>query len=156
MVVAIDQFEEIFTLCQDDEQQHAFIDALVEAAWDPERRCTVLIVLRADFFGRLAAFAELAELVGSDHVLLGPMSGRELRSAIEGPAERAGLEVEPGLVEALVGDVGGRAGRVPLLSTALLDLWQQRHGRALQLAAYERMGRVGAPWQATPRLPTGA
>jgi WD40 repeat protein/DNA-binding SARP family transcriptional activator len=142
MVVAIDQFEEIFTLCQDDEQRRAFIDALVEAAWDPERRCALLIVLRADFFGRLAAFPELAELVGAGHLLLGPMNGRELRSAIEGPAGRAGLEVEPGLVEALVGDVGRAPGGLPLLSTALLDLWQQRHGRSLQLAAYERMGRV--------------
>jgi WD40 repeat protein/DNA-binding SARP family transcriptional activator/energy-coupling factor transporter ATP-binding protein EcfA2 len=142
IVIAIDQFEEVFTLCEDERERRAFIDALVEAAWDPERRCALLLVLRADFFGRLGEFPDLAELVGAGHVLLGPMNGRELRSAIEGPAERAGLLVEPGLVEALVGDVAGEPGGLPLLSTALVDLWEQRQGRSLQLEAYERMGRV--------------
>jgi WD40 repeat protein/DNA-binding SARP family transcriptional activator len=142
MVVAVDQFEEVFTVCTDDGERHAFIDALVESAWDPERRCVVLLALRADFFGRLAVFPELAELVGANHVLLGPMSSGELRCAIEGPAERGDLVVEPALVEALVADVVGEPGGLPLLSTALLDLWQQREERSLQLGAYERMGGV--------------
>ena len=142
IVVAVDQFEEVFTQCEDEEERRAFIDSLVEAAWDPERRCAVLLVLRADFFGRLGEFPDLAELVGAGHVLLGPMNGRELRSAIDGPAKRAGLIAEPGLVEALVDDVAGEPGGLPLLSTALLDLWQQRQGRSLQLEVYEHMGRV--------------
>ena len=142
LVVAIDQFEEVFTVCRDDEERHAFIDALVESAWDPERRCVVLLALRADFFGRLAVFPELAELAGANHVLLGPMSSGELRRVIEGPAERADLVVEPALAEALVADVVGEPGGLPLLSTALLDLWQQREERSLQLQAYERMGGV--------------
>ena len=70
------------------------------------------------------------------------MSSGELRRVIEGPAERADLVVEPALVEALVGDVVGEPGGLPLLSTALLDLWQQREERTLQLRAYERMGGV--------------
>jgi WD40 repeat protein/DNA-binding SARP family transcriptional activator len=142
LVVAVDQFEEVFTVCTDDEERQTFIDALVESAWDPERRCVVLLALRADFFGRLAVFSDLAELVGANHVLLGPLSGSELRRAIEGPAERADLVVEPALVEGLVADVAGEPGGLPLLSTALLDLWQQREGRSLQLRAYERMGGV--------------
>jgi DNA-binding SARP family transcriptional activator/WD40 repeat protein len=142
IVVAVDQLEELFTLCEDQQERRAFIGALVEAAWDPERRCAVLLVLRGDFFGRLGEFPDLAELVGAGHALLGPMNGRELRSAVEGPATRAGLLVEPGLVEALVDDVAGQPGGLPLLSTALLDLWQQRQGRSLQLEVYERMGRV--------------
>ena len=128
LVIAVDQFEELFAPSVGEDERRAFVDALVEAAWDPERRAVVLLALRADFFGHLASYVELADLVGPNHVLLGPMSAAELRRAIEGPAERVGLEVEPALVDALVDDVAGETGGLPLLSTALLDLWRERDG----------------------------
>jgi WD40 repeat protein/DNA-binding SARP family transcriptional activator len=144
LVLAVDQFEELFAASVGEDERRSFVDALVEAAWDSERRALILIALRADFFGRLAPYIELADLVGPNHVLLGPMSAGELRRAIEGPAKRTGLEVEPALVDALVDDVAGEAGGLPLLSTALLDLWRERDGRSLTLAAYERTGGVRA------------
>ena len=142
IVLAVDQFEELFSPAITEETRRAFVDALVDAAWDPERRALILIALRADFFGQLAPYVELADLVGPNHALLGPMSTSELRRAIEGPAERTGLAVEPALVDQLVDDVAGEAGGLPLLSTALRDLWHERDGRALTVAAYERTGGV--------------
>jgi WD40 repeat protein/DNA-binding SARP family transcriptional activator len=141
-VLAVDQFEELFASTVAEDERRLFIDALVDAAWDPERRTVVLIALRADFFGHLARYVELADLVGPNHVLLGPMTVGELRRAIERPAERTGLQVEPALVDKLIDDVAGEAGGLPLLSTALLDLWRERDGRTLTLAAYERTGGV--------------
>ena len=70
------------------------------------------------------------------------MSREELRRAIERPAERVGLSVDPELVEALLTDVEGQPGALPLLSTALLELWRQRDGRRLRLVAYARSGGV--------------
>src|SRR4051794_2465818 len=142
LVVAVDQLEEVFTPAVAEDERRAFIDELVEAAWDPDRRATVVVALRADFFGRVAPYVELADLIGANHVLLGPMARSELRRAIGGPAARAGLEVEPELVDALVDDVAGEAGGLPLLSTALLDLWLEREGASLTLASYERTGGV--------------
>jgi WD40 repeat protein/DNA-binding SARP family transcriptional activator len=142
LVLAVDQFEELFAGPFPEPERRALVDALVEAAWDPEGRAVVLLALRADFFGRLASYPELADLVGPNHVLLGPMSTGELRRAIEGPAEQTGLSVEPALVDALVDDVAGEPGGLPLLSTALLDLWRVREGTSLTLAAYERTGGV--------------
>jgi WD40 repeat protein/DNA-binding SARP family transcriptional activator len=142
LVLAVDQFEELFAVSVTEDERSEFVDALVEAAWDPERHVLILIALRADFFGRLAPYVELADLVGPNCVLLRPMSASELRHAIQGPAERTGLELEPALVDALVDDVAGEAGGLPLLSTALLDLWREREGRSLTLAAYERTGGV--------------
>ena len=141
-VLAVDQFEELFASAIGEEERHAFVEALVETAWDPERRTVVLIALRADFFGHLAPYVELADLVGAHQVLLGPLTTAELRRAIEGPAERTGLEVEPALVDALVDDVAGEPGGLPLLSTALVDVWREREGSTLTLAAYERSGGV--------------
>jgi WD40 repeat protein/DNA-binding SARP family transcriptional activator len=142
LVLAVDQFEELFVESVAENERRRFIDRLVEAAWDADRRLLVVIALRADFFGRLAAYIELADLVGPNHVLLGPMSPTELRRAIQGPAERTGLEVEPALVDALVDEVAGEAGGLPLLSTALLDLWRERDDHSLTLDAYARTGGV--------------
>ena len=142
LVLAVDQLEELFAPSVVEDDRRAFVDALVDAAWDPERRALILVALRADFFGQLAPYVELADLVGPNHVLLGPMSAAELRRAIEKPAERVGLEVEPTLVDALVDDVAGETGGLPLLSTALLDLWRERDGRSLTLSTYQRKGGV--------------
>lgn len=141
-VFAVDQLEELFAADLTEEQRAAFVTGLVETAWDPERRALVIIALRADFFVQLARYPELADLVGPNHVLLGPMSTSELRRTIEGPSERVGLEVEPELVDTLVDDVAGEPGGLPLLSTALVDLWEERDGRRLPLAAYARSGGV--------------
>ncbi|HEY7422004.1 MAG TPA: BTAD domain-containing putative transcriptional regulator [Gaiellaceae bacterium] len=142
LVLAIDQFEEAFAGGVDPGERGAFFADLVDASWDPERRAVILLALRADFFGRLASYVELADLVGTNHVLLGPMSPAELRRAIEGPAERVGLSVEPALVDVLVQEVGGAPGGLPLLSAALVDLWRERSGSSLTLEAYERTGGV--------------
>ena len=141
-VFAVDQFEELFAAEVTEEQRSAFVTALVETAWDPERRALVIIAVRADFFVHLARYPELADLVGPNHVLLGPMSTGELRRTIEGPSQRVGLEVEPELVDTLVDDVAGEPGALPLLSTALVDLWEERDERTLTLAAYARSGGV--------------
>jgi WD40 repeat protein/DNA-binding SARP family transcriptional activator len=141
-IVAVDQFEETFTACRDESERAAFVDALVVAARDPRRRALVLVAVRADFYGRCAAYPELARLLSANHVLVGAMRRPELRRAIELPAQEAGLRVEPELADALIADVEGEPGGLPLLSTALLELWQHRDGRVLRISAYEHAGGV--------------
>ena len=142
LVVAVDQFEELFTACRDEPERAAFVDALVTHARDPRGRAIVLVAIRADFYGRCGAYPELSRLLGANHVLVGPMHRDELRRAIELPARRAGLHVEPDLVDALIADVQGEPGALPLLSTSLLELWQHRDGRTLRLSAYSQAGGV--------------
>ena len=142
LVIAVDQFEEAFTACGDEGERSAFVDALVALARDSRRRALVLVAVRADFYGRCAAYPELARLLGANHVLVGSMGRDELHRAIELPARRVGLRVEPGLVDALIADVEGEPGALPLLSTSLLELWQRRDGRVLRLSTYEQVGGV--------------
>jgi hypothetical protein len=106
------------------------------------RQTLVLIAVRADFYGHIAAYPELSRLAGDNHVLVGPMRRDELRRAIELPAQRAGLRVDPELADALVADVAHEPGALPLLSSSLLELWQRRDGRRLRMAAYEQAGGV--------------
>jgi WD40 repeat protein/DNA-binding SARP family transcriptional activator len=138
-VLAVDQFEEVFTACRDESQRTRFIDELVRLA---RGNGVIVLAIRADQYGRCAEYPELSNLLAANQVLVGAMGRDELLRAVEFPAERAGLRVDAALSRALVDDVQGEPGALPLLSTALLELWQQREGRRLTNAAYERAGGV--------------
>jgi WD40 repeat protein/DNA-binding SARP family transcriptional activator len=141
-VLAVDQFEETFTACADDAERTAFLDALTDAALSPDGTVTILLAVRADYYGRCAEHRDLATLLSSSQILVGPMNEDELRRAIELPAERADLTVAPELTDALVRDSVGQPGGLPLLSTALLELWTRRRDRALGFDDYLRTGGV--------------
>ena len=142
LVVAVDQLEELFTLCEQEEERAAFLEQLAAAGRDHERRALVVVSLRADFYGRFASYSRFARLLSVSHVLVGSMDRDELARAIEQPAARAGLELEPGLAYALISDVDGEAGGLPLLSTTLLELWRARDGRVLRYDTYRASGGV--------------
>jgi WD40 repeat protein len=140
--LVIDQLEEVFTTCQDDEERTTFLEALAETALDSDRLGVVVVALRADFYGRCGVYPRFRELLSTNHVLIGPMEPDELARAIELPAHRADLEIDSPLVEALVRDVAGEPGGLPLLSTALLELWRRREGRRLSHDVYRNSGGV--------------
>jgi WD40 repeat protein/DNA-binding SARP family transcriptional activator len=142
LVVAVDQLEELFTVCGREDERGRFLEQLASAAADTERRMLIVVALRADFYGRCATYTGFAELLSSSHVLVGPMRPEELARAIELPAARAGLDVERALVDDLVADVAGEPGGLPLLSTMLLELWRVRDGRVLKAERYAASGGV--------------
>jgi WD40 repeat protein/DNA-binding SARP family transcriptional activator/class 3 adenylate cyclase len=139
-VVFVDQFEETFTAGADHSEQEEFVGRLLDLVDQPET--AVVLAVRADHLGRCATFPELADRLTSNDVLVGPMRDSELRRAVELPALRAGLEIEPGLVEVIVADVAGRAGALPLLSTSLAETWERREAHTLTLAGYRAAGGV--------------
>jgi WD40 repeat protein/DNA-binding SARP family transcriptional activator len=142
IVLAVDQLEEAFTVCCDTEARAVFLDTLVRAALDPDRRAAVIVALRVDFYGRCSEHPRFAELLSANHVLVGPMERGDLVRAIELPSSRAELELERPLVETLVSDVAEEPGGLPLLSTALLELWRHRDGRVLRYESYRSSGGV--------------
>jgi WD40 repeat protein len=141
LVLVVDQFEEVFTTCRDEGERSAFLAALTEAAW-ADSHVTVVVAIRADYYGHCTAAPRLASLLAANHVVVGPMRQDELRRTIDLPAHRAGLRLERGLSATLVDEVANQPGGLPLLSCALLESWQHRHGRTLTLAAYHQAGGV--------------
>jgi WD40 repeat protein/class 3 adenylate cyclase len=138
-VVVIDQFEELFTICADESERGAFVERLVSLASEPEQ-FAVVIGLRGDFYGHCAAYPEFARLVAANQVLVGPMTGDDLKRAIELPGRRAGVRVEAALVDTLVAEVGEEPGALPLLSTALVELWFDQSDGRLRLTSHEQLG----------------
>jgi WD40 repeat protein len=142
VVWVVDQFEEIFTLCQDERERAQFIANLLYAAFIPNGRIAVLLTLRADFYQKCATYPELSARISEQQFLVSPMDEENLKQAIEEPAWHTGLEFEPGLVETILNDVESQPGALPLLEHALLELWERRRGNLLTLEAYRESGGV--------------
>ncbi len=142
LVLLVDQFEEIFTLCHDEATRQAFLANLLYAAREASGQTVVLLTIRADFYGKCATYPDLAKALSEHQELVGPMTDDELRMAIERPAQQAGCQFEPGLVALLLRDVQNQPGSLPLLQYTLRELWDQQEKRRLTRAAYEALGRV--------------
>jgi DNA-binding SARP family transcriptional activator/WD40 repeat protein len=148
-VVLVDQAEEAFALCDDEDEREQFFAALVAHT----ERGRVVLALRADHTGDLTAIPGLAVLVEQGLFLLGPMSADSLRQAIETPARQHGLVLEHGLTDLLVREIEGEPGALPLLSHALRETWLRHAGRTLTVAGYQASGGVrGAVAQSAESL----
>src|SRR5258707_15347662 len=119
LLLVIDQFEELFTLLPDENIRTHFIDNILSAVTDPRSRVRVIVTLRADFYDKPLLYPRLAELVRSNTEVVVPLTSQELERAVAGPAERIGLQFEPGLVATIINDVGAQPGALPLLQYAL-------------------------------------
>lgn len=134
----IDQCEELFSLCEDSEEQQEFLRALTAEAANR----TVVVALRADHLADLATHPGFSRLVERGMYLIGGLDEEGLRTAVETPARQAGLLIEPGLVDLLVHEVGNDPGALPLMSHALQETWKRREGSTLTVAGYRASGGI--------------
>ncbi|MFG3054030.1 helix-turn-helix domain-containing protein [Kitasatospora sp. NPDC048239] len=144
----VDQAEELFTLCPDPGRRRDFLDALCREA-GPDGSRLVVLGVRADLYGHCLAHEGLLRAVRHGQLALGPMTAAELGEAITAPARTARLELEPGLLDLVLTDLGlddarpadaYDPGALPLLAHTLRAVWQQRAGRSLTLAGYRAIG----------------
>jgi WD40 repeat protein/DNA-binding SARP family transcriptional activator len=153
LLLVVDQFEELYTLCPEAEMRRRFVDVLL-AAVEPsgvakeslgaarDAPLVLLLTMRADFMGQALAHRPFADALQEATVMLGPMNRDELRAAIEQPAEVQGAAFEAGLVDRILDDVGEEPGNLPLLEFALTLLWERHSQGWLTHAGYEAIGRV--------------
>ncbi|MFC7496294.1 MULTISPECIES: BTAD domain-containing putative transcriptional regulator [unclassified Nocardioides] len=134
----VDQCEELFSLCEDAEEQQEFLRALTAEAANR----TVVIALRADHLADLAAHPGFSRLVERGMYLVGALDEEGLRTSVETPARQAGLLIEPGLVDLLVREVRNDPGALPLMSHALQETWKRREGSTLTVAGYRASGGI--------------
>jgi hypothetical protein len=139
VLLVIDQLEELFTQATAGERD-AFLTAL--RALRDERRCAVIVTLRADFFGALMESPLWPERIRDQlsRIEVGPLRGEALREAIASPARAAGVDVDPELIERLLADAASEPGTLPLLQETMVQLWNKRADQTLSLADYEALG----------------
>ena len=123
LILLVDQFEELYSLCDDGQERAAFIGNLLHAAREPRGQVSVVLTLRSDFLGAINQHPELARLIARHNVVVPVMGEDELRRAIEEPARRAGSAIDPGTVQLLLEQTRGREGALPLLEFVLTRIW---------------------------------
>ncbi|MDJ0925178.1 MAG: BTAD domain-containing putative transcriptional regulator [Acidimicrobiia bacterium] len=143
LLLVIDQFEELFTLVDDEQERARFLANLLTAIDDSHARVMVVLTLRADFYDRPLAYPEFGSRMGSGVVNVVPLAPDEFEAAAQGPARQAGVSFEPALLAALLTDVVGRPGGLPLFQYALTELFDRRVGDVLTLDSYAAIGGVG-------------
>ena len=142
LLLVVDQFEEAFILADDTSESAQFIEGLHAALIDPRSPLRVIVTLRADFYDRPLMIPGFSELMRQRTEVITPMAATELERAIVAPAQRVGLQVEPGLVAAMVAEVNEQPGALPMFQYALTELYDHRENHALTLAVYHDLGGV--------------
>jgi|GEM_PF-607862 len=150
LVLIVDQFEELITLCRDDAERERFLRLLACAIQQQPDAFRLIITLRTEFepqFSRTESL--LGDRWSSARYVVPPMDIDDLRHAIEGPASVRVLYFEPPeLVDELISEVYLTPGALPLLSFTLSELYiryvqSTREDRALTGDDYEKLGGVG-------------
>ena len=142
LLIVLDQFEEVFTLVDDEHERSHLLASLRAAAFEPGSRVRVVMTLRADFYDVPLSVPNFGDLLASRTEAITPMHSEELERAIVAPADRAGLVVEPRLLAEMITEVADRPGALPLLQYALTELAEGAKDDVLSLDSYRRIGRV--------------
>ncbi|WP_051799272.1 nSTAND1 domain-containing NTPase [Catenuloplanes japonicus] len=156
VLLVVDQLEVLLTPGSaggQDQDRHEVIDRLASIVGRPE--LTVLLIMRDDFYPRLAAMApELLEAIAAGLVNVpATLSIQDLRDIIIRPAEAVGVECQDDLAERIIADVlatdpGAVVSRqapvtvLPLLELTLEQVWQRRSEGRLTHEAFQRTGGV--------------
>ncbi len=141
LLLVIDQFEELFTICNQS-QREIFLNSLLTAIKTVEE-LTVIITLRADFLSYLLHTVEWGELLQQyPPQYITSMNREQLKSAIIKPAAFNGVKLENKLVDQLIDDVYHEAGYLPLLQFTLTELWKQQKKGWLTYEDYQTIGGV--------------
>jgi WD40 repeat protein/serine/threonine protein kinase len=142
LLIVIDSFEQIYTLTQDEAEREQFLMLLCETAWAEDVPVRVVVAMRADYYDRPLAHPEFSKLIQRRTQIVPPMTLAEVERAIVGPAERVGLTVERDFVNALIDDLRGQSGALPLMQYTLFESFKFREGRKLTLNAYHQTGGI--------------
>ena len=140
VVLFIDQFEEVFTLCRDEAVRQALVQNLINFVQSKQTQNRLILTMRTDFESQFVRIPELLELFETSHIRTMALEATELREAITKPAALVGLKFEEGLVDELLGDVLGEPAALPLLQFTLLKLWDHRERNRVTWEAYRRLG----------------
>ncbi len=149
-ILVVDQFEELFTQTKSPPVRESFVRQLWSLAAAPDPGLRILLTMRVDYVGRcgelLVSDAGLRlDRVAYDEahrIFIAQMSPEQLHRAIVQPAQKVGLQLQEGLAERMLLDVGREPGALPLLQDAVDTLWQHRQGNTLTQTAYDALGGV--------------
>ncbi|MDE5094532.1 MAG: caspase family protein, partial [Trichodesmium sp. St11_bin5] len=151
VVMIIDQFEEVFTLCQGDEEKEQerldFFDCFLDVLERRGDKFCLVLGMRADFLDRCSEYGRLANQIKRHQLLVTPLEKDEIDEVIKKPAELVGVGVDPGLIAQIREDFLRNPGSLPLLEYTLDALWSfatqgENKSPYLTLENYTSLGEI--------------
>jgi TIR domain/AAA ATPase domain/WD domain, G-beta repeat len=147
LLVTVDQAEQLATVTP--LQEAAEFLAVLGGGLGAGSPVTVVMTVRSDRFDEIQQLPVVGPMIHAPFVIA-PMGRSQLAAVIEGPAGRADLNIEAGLVGHLIDDAvrgssGEAADALPFLAFTLremYDLAMQEDRGAFTAADYERVGRI--------------
>lgn len=137
--LAIDSFEDIFTICSDEKQRAIFVKTILYLIQEKYNH-RVIMTMRNDMTMFVARIPELQSIFERSIFYITPMMAGELRDSIVLPAQQAGLKFEPNVIESLLNDIIGEPAALPLLQFTLLKLWEYREYNRVTFRSYTQIG----------------
>ena len=147
LVIVIDQFEELFTLVEDESVVERFLANIVTAVDDPHGRISVIVTLRADFYGMPLAHPAFGARLGSGVVNVTPMTAEELEAAALRPAAEQGVSFEAGLARPThrrCRQSSGSVAAVPVRAHRVVRPADGRHAHGRVISRHGRTRRCAA------------
>ncbi|MFC3456045.1 nSTAND1 domain-containing NTPase [Amycolatopsis speibonae] len=157
LLVIVDHFEELFSGQGEEADRQDYIDWVTGL---PAPGLVVVLGLRADFFARALRYRRMFDVLRKGQHLVTPMSRDDVVQAVTGPAHKAGVAIETGLVDLLLreltpalrhrnGNAAHEIGALPLLSHALMQTWRHDSRHTLKIADYVAVGGIEGAVAAT-------
>ena len=143
LILLVDQFEELYTLCDDEQERHAFVENLLCAASDRAQHVSVILTMRSDWLGATQQHPHLNQLFSSQGFLVPIMQPEELEIAITEPAKQAGYTIDKATVRLLVEESQEHEAALPLLQFALTQIWEGLRAGVAPADTLEHIGGVG-------------
>ena len=118
LLLVVDQLEEVFHT-SDDSDARVMLRLLLETSIDRDSPLLTLVTMRSDFMNAFQLFPGAGDRFKA--IPLNPMPRARFGEVIEGPADRFGIRLEPGLTDRLVEDTR-YDDALPLLAFTLKEL----------------------------------
>ncbi|MEM9953114.1 MAG: protein kinase [Chloroflexota bacterium] len=141
LLLFIDQFEEVFTL-SDDESMRLHLLNLLNYTVRHAHNIVIIVTIRADFFDKPLLYDGIGDLLQARTQVVLPLTAQEIEWAITGPADNANIIVDRDLIAAIIADVRDEPGALPLLQYTLTELFERRDSNRLTLDSYVDSGGV--------------
>jgi len=141
LMLFIDQLEELSTIA--DPKEANIVGEALGSLLSRIPCVRLLITVRSDYLGRVAALPSIGEAVTRSLYILRPLGPDRIREAVVGPAHAKGVLFESTeLISGLVDSTAHTDGALPLLQFTLAELWEAREGNRITRAALDTIGGV--------------
>jgi len=129
LLIYIDQFEELFTLCSDDMQKE-FIEVLLHLlnTQSSKLKIQIIFTMRKDYYNLISEYETFFKQTQKSKYILRRMSNEQIKECIEKPLEKTFINKEQisAFSKAVLHDMGDESSELALLQIALTQTWKHK------------------------------